>query len=90
MEVVLLVGFAVPLWAKVADDFPTEDKNPLHVRVTGQQFNWMARYPGVDKKFGKQDIALVSPENPLGLYQKDDKLKEQVAAMQEPPLVPAR
>lgn len=77
VEVVLLVGFAVPLWAKVADDFPTEDKNPLHIRVTGQQFNWMARYPGADKKFGKQDINLVTPENPLGLYQKNDKLKEQ-------------
>ncbi|MFM1768787.1 MAG: Alternative cytochrome c oxidase subunit 2 [Verrucomicrobiota bacterium] len=77
VEVVLLVGFAVPLWAKVVDDLPSEDKNPLHVRITGQQYNWMARYPGDDRKFGKQDVELVSADNPLGLHQKVDRLKEQ-------------
>lgn len=74
VEVVLLVGFAVPLWARVADDFPAEDKAQV-VRITGQQFAWMARYPGADRKFGKQDIELVSGENPLGLAQMNDKAK---------------
>ena len=55
VEVVLLIGFAVPLWARVADDFPAEDKSCV-VRITGQQFAWMARYAGADRKFGKQDI----------------------------------
>lgn len=76
VEVILLVGFAVPLWAKVVDQFPTPDKNPLNVRVIAQQFNWTARYPGADGKFGKQDIALVSPTNPYGLHQLDGKLKD--------------
>lgn len=74
IEVVLLIGFAVPLWARVADDFPAE-ANAYVVRITGQQFAWMARYPGADRKFGKQDIELVSPENPLGLAQMNDKAK---------------
>jgi cytochrome c oxidase subunit II len=69
IEVILLVGFAVPLWAKVVDEFPPEDQ-AVNVRVTGRQFNWMARYPGADGKFGKQDVQFVSAENPLGLYQK--------------------
>ena len=74
VEVVLLVGFAVPLWARVADKFPPE-KESVMMRVTGQQFAWSARYTGADGKFGKQDVSLVSPANPLGLYQLDDKMK---------------
>jgi cytochrome c oxidase subunit 2 len=74
VEVILLVGFAVPLWARVVDDFPPEDKS-LIVRITAQQFAWAGRYPGADRKFGKQDIQLVSSSNPLGLHQLDDRLK---------------
>lgn len=70
IEVVLLVGFAVPLWARVVDAFPDPAK-AVNVRVTARQFNWMARYPGEDGKFGKQDYKLVSSENPLGLLQRD-------------------
>lgn len=75
VEVVLLVFFAVPLWAKVVDDFPKPEANPLTVRVTGQQFAWAGRYPGADGKFGKQDIALASSSNPLGLHQLDEASK---------------
>ena len=77
VEIILLAGFAVPLWAKVVDRFPTPEENPVNMRVIGQQFNWSARYPGADGKFGKQDIGLVSGANPYGLYQLDEKLKEQ-------------
>src|SRR5690349_16353982 len=74
VEVVLLVGLAVPQWARVVDDFPKEDE-AVNVRVTAKQFSWMARYPGPDGKFGKQDIKLVSAKNQLGLYQLDPASK---------------
>lgn len=74
IEVVLLVGFAVPLWARVVDDFPKEEES-VNVRVIGRQFNWMARYAGKDGKFGKQDFKFVSSENPLGLHQKVEAAK---------------
>lgn len=74
VEVILLVGFAVPLWARVVDSFPAE-KDSQMMRVTAQQFAWSARYPGADGKYGKQDVQLVSSSNPLGLLQMDDKLK---------------
>ncbi len=74
VEVVLLIGFAVPLWAKVVDRFPAENES-LIVRITGQQFAWGGRYPGADRKFGRQDVQLVSNSNPLGLHQLDEKLK---------------
>ncbi len=75
VEIILLAGFAVPLWAKVVDKFPEPKDNPVNMRVIGQQFNWSARYPGADGRFGKQDISLVSVANPYGLYQLDEKLK---------------
>jgi cytochrome c oxidase subunit 2 len=74
VEVILLVGFAVPLWARVVDKFPAE-KDSQMLRVTAQQFAWSARYPGADGKYGKQDIQLVSSSNPMGLLQMDEKLK---------------
>src|SRR5262245_34418977 len=77
VEIILLAGFAVPLWAKVVDDFPTPDKNPINMRIIAQQFNWSARYPGADGQFGKQDLSLASPSNPYGLYQLDEKLKDE-------------
>jgi cytochrome c oxidase subunit II len=76
VEIVLLVGFAVPLWARVVDQFPKESES-VNVRVIGQQFSWTARYSGADGKFGKQDISLVSSTNALGLYQLDGKFKDQ-------------
>jgi cytochrome c oxidase subunit 2 len=73
-EGVLLFGLAVPMWARSVDKFP-DPKDSTVVRITARQFNWIARYPGADGIFGKQDINLVSGENPMGLVAKDPKLK---------------
>ena len=77
IEAFLLIGFAVPLWAKVADKFP-EEKESTVIRVTAQQFLWNSRYPGKDGKFGKQDAKLVSAENPLGLDKTDPDGKDDI------------
>lgn len=76
VEAVLLIGFAVPLWAKSVQAFPA-DKDSTVIRVTGRQFNWIARYPGKDGIFGKQDINLVSGDNPMGLLAKNPATKAQ-------------
>ena len=73
-EGILLFGLAVPMWATSVDKFP-DPKDSTVIRLTAQQFNWNARYPGADGIFGKQDINLVSGDNPLGLVVKDAKLK---------------
>lgn len=68
VEVVLLLGFAVPLWARSAslENFPDE-KDATVVRIIGRQFNWIARYPGDDGVFAMGDPKLVSQTNPLGI-----------------------
>lgn len=78
VEAVLLVGFAVPLWAKVADGFPKE--NATVMRVTAEQFAWNTRYPGPDGVFGKQDLKLISAQNPLGIDPNDPAGKDDVSA----------
>lgn len=75
VEAILLIGFAVPLWAKVADEFPDEKQSTV-IRVTAQQFLWNSRYPGKDGKFGKQNDRIVSSDNPLGLVKDDPDGKD--------------
>lgn len=80
IEAGLLLGFAVPLWASSVEKFPAE-KSSLVIRVTGRQFNWVARYAGQDGNFGKQDIRLVSPQNALGVDAKDPNAKDDVLVL---------
>lgn len=80
-EVALLVGFAIPLWAKVVDDFPKESESTV-IRVTAQQFAWNSRYPGKDGVFGKQDIRLRSGSNTMGYDPEDPATKDDIV----PPL----
>lgn len=81
IEIVLLIGFAVPLWAKVVDDFPAESESTV-IRIVAQQFAWNSRYPGKDGKFGRQDAKLVSPDNRFGYDPADPAGKDDVT----PPL----
>lgn len=74
VEAVLLVGFAIPLWAKAAATFPEEDKATT-VRVVGQQFGWNARYPGLDGKFGRSDMKFLATDK-LGLDKSDPAGKD--------------
>ncbi|MBI5773566.1 MAG: cytochrome c oxidase subunit II [Verrucomicrobia bacterium] len=80
-EAVLLLGFAVPLWAKVADKFPAE-KDSTVIRVTAQQFAWNSRYPGKDGVFGKQNPKFVNASNAFGVDPNDPAAKDDVV----PPL----
>jgi len=79
VEFILLIGFAVPLWANAVDskNFPTE-KDSLGLQVVAQQFDWNVRYPGKDGVFGKQDIKWVSSTNLFGVDPNDAAGKDDV------------
>ena len=77
IEAVLLVGFAVPLWAKRVNQFP-DTKNAILVHAVGQQFNWTFHMPGPDGVFGKRDANLVSNTNQLGLDSKDPSGRDDI------------
>lgn len=70
-EAVLLLGFAVPLWAKMVSN-PPAPQDATVIRVLGRQFNWVAHYAGVDGILGRQNAALSSAGDPFGVDRKDD------------------
>jgi len=82
IEAVLLIGFAIPLWAKRVNSFP-EDKDAIIVHAIGQQFNWNFHMPGPDGVFGRRDIALVTPSNGLGLDASDPAAKDDLVFLGE-------
>src|ERR1700745_107809 len=82
IEAVLLIGFAIPLWAKRVNEFPpTQDAVLVH--VVGQQFNWTFHMPGPDGQFGRREVGLVTNSNPLGIDQNDIASKDDIVVLGE-------
>ena len=82
IEAVLLVGFAVPLWAKRVNQFP-DTTDAILVHAVGQQFNWNFHLPGPDGAFGRRDVNLVTNSNPLGLDPNDPASKDDIVVLGE-------
>lgn len=81
-EGVLLIGFAIPLWAQTVDAFPSEKESTV-VRMVAEQFGWNYIYPGADGRFGRQDLALVSADNPFGFDKSDPATADNFTALNE-------
>jgi cytochrome c oxidase subunit 2 len=92
IETLLLLGFAVPLWAKAVDRFPDKTGNPktdpIEIAIMGQQFAWNAHYAGPDNNWGRQDIKFASATNPFGLDSNDAAAKDDVTCLRETFFVP--
>src|SRR5205814_4150576 len=82
IEAVLLLGFAIPLWATRVNHFP-ENEDAVVVHAVGQQFNWTFHLPGADGQFGKRDIAFLSNSNALGLDPSDPAGKDDIVVSGE-------
>lgn len=79
-EIVLLAFFSVPFWSARVDAQPPE-QGSIVVRVVAEQFAWNVHYPGPDGVFGRTDIRLVSPDNPLGLDRTDPAALDDVTTI---------
>src|SRR5262244_66556 len=76
IEIVLLVGYAIPAWALRVKSFPSENEAVV-VRIVGEQFAWNVHYPGPDGRFGRTDITKIDLQtNPLGLDRSDPDAKD--------------
>jgi cytochrome c oxidase subunit II len=82
IEVVLLVGYAIPAWAIRVNAFPSESEAVV-VRVIGEQFAWNVHYPGPDGRFGRTDLKLVTADNPLGLDRRDPDAKDDITTINQ-------
>lgn len=77
VEVILLVFYAVPAWAKRVQQLPA-DNEAVVVRVVAHQFAWEIHYPGPDGKFGRTDPKLIAADNLIGLDKTDPNAKDDV------------
>ena len=83
IEAVLLIGFAIPLWATRVEAMPPESE-ALVVQVTGEQFAWNIHYPGPDRVFGRTDVKLLDLQsNPLGLDRTDPAAEDDVTTVNQ-------
>jgi len=74
IEGVLLIGFAIPIWAHATDQFPKE-KDSTVIKVIAQQFQWNGWYPDTNGVFAAQDRKFVSGDNPFGMDKSDPHYK---------------
>jgi len=84
VEVVLIVCFAIPLWAEVMNDeklaeikAQAKDGSGLEIHILAKQFDWSARYAGTDGEFAQQDIRFADKSNnPFGLDPNDASIDD--------------
>ena len=82
VEAVLLLGIAVPLWAKNVNQFPKPEDATV-IQIMAQQFAWNVRYPGLDGKFGQQDMKLIASDNVFGVDPADPAGKDDIQLLNE-------
>lgn len=76
VEVILLLGFAFPLWSRQADDYPTS-ADTVKVRALGEKFLWNFHYAGDDSIVSSWDMRYISgAENPTGKDLRDPNGKD--------------
>ncbi|MCB1085670.1 MAG: cytochrome c oxidase subunit II [Verrucomicrobiae bacterium] len=84
IEVVLLLGFAFPLWATRVDDMPKDDPNAIRIRAVGEQFRWTFQYTGPDKLMGLTDpFRIQAASNAIGLVSEDPNAKDDFTTINE-------
>ena len=83
IEAVILIGVAVPMWAKTWVGETPDEKNSTVIQIVAQQFAWNVRYPGKDHKFGAQDMRFVTADNPFGVDLKNADGKDDIQTLNE-------
>jgi len=82
IEALLLVGVAIPIWARNVDKIPPPDQSTV-IQVVAQQFAWNARYAGPDGVFGRQDMKFVAANNVFGVDPADPAGKDDIQTLNE-------
>ena len=85
IEVAILVGVAIPLWARAVDvtSKVAPGEEATQIQVMAQQFAWNGRYAGPDGKFGRQEMQLVEDANVFGVDPADEAGKDDVQVLNE-------
>lgn len=83
VEVVLLLGFAFPLWAARVDRIPVDRGNAVKVRAVAEQFRWTFHYAGPDNSVGLTKMRSITSANPIGLVEQDPNATDDFVSVNE-------
>jgi len=84
VEVLILAGVAIPLWAKAVDvTKAAPEGEATEIQVVAQQFAWNGRYAGPDGEFGNQSMSLVGDANLFGVDPSDPAGNDDVQVLNE-------
>jgi len=77
VEIILLLGFAFPLWGERADAYPT-GAEVVKLRAVGEKFNWNFQYAGLDGVLGNTELRYIDAAggNTIGRDLKDPNGKD--------------
>lgn len=65
------------LWTKpVTRQAADLSNHVVNIEISGQQFGWLVRYPGMDEKFGEINLHLIDGFNELGIRLDADSAKD--------------
>ncbi len=75
-----LIVYGLKLWINITAPAPPE---AMVIELYGKQFDWTARYSGVDNKLGKSNFKKITDANPLGVdsldaASNDDKITNEL------------
>jgi len=83
VEVILLIGFSIPFWAKQVNAFPKRT-DIIEVKVVAEQFAWNIHYSGPDGIFGKTSIQYFDKQsNPLRIDPNDPNGKDDITTINQ-------
>ena len=63
-----LIFYGLKVWNDITAPAP---KNAMVIELYGKQFDWTARYAGMDNTLGASNYRLITDENPLGVKSSD-------------------
>lgn len=66
-----LILYGLSIWNETMEPL-TSDESDVEIELYARQFDWTARYPGADGKFGDADIHNIEGTNFLGLDSTDE------------------
>lgn len=70
LVLLILILYGLNIWNTTMEPLTAED-DPIEIELYARQFDWTARYPGEDGKFGAASVRLIEGVNMLGLDSTD-------------------
>ena len=70
LVLLILILYGLSIWNDVMEPV-SADEDPVEIELYARQFDWTARYPGVDGKFGDASVRMIEGVNFLGLDSTD-------------------